>query len=185
MVGLDSHPGMLAAARGHAVELVEGDMRAFDLGRTFDRVLIPYTGLYCLPDDEAVVSCLECVARHLTPDGRLLFDGYLVDPELEAGACGPDWLTSVHDGEVRVDVYERSEHDPATRRFTVTYIHVVHGDDGTTQHSYTLDHHYLGSEDASALLSAAELRTDGLWGDFDDGPLTPDSERLVVRARKA
>src|SRR5690606_24072175 len=61
------------------VSFVDADMTSFSLGRTFDRVIIPFTGLYCLLSEEAVLQCFRCVAAHLGRDGAFVFDAYAAD----------------------------------------------------------------------------------------------------------
>jgi SAM-dependent methyltransferase len=66
-VGLDFSPDMLAEAqrkaneRGVAVEWMQGDMRAFDLGRTFDFVFFTANSLLHLHAAEDLVSCFRSV----------------------------------------------------------------------------------------------------------------------------
>ena len=86
ITGVELNPAMQRAAtnrisqwppeRRDAVELVTADMRTLALERTFDRIIVPYCGLYCLKDDKEVVATLRRLADHLTPDGLLVFDGY-------------------------------------------------------------------------------------------------------------
>src|SRR6478672_8078742 len=72
-VGLELSPGMLAEAqrkageRGVRVGWVQGDMRDFDLGRTFDLVLIAANSLLHLHEVGDLVSCFRSVRRHLAP----------------------------------------------------------------------------------------------------------------------
>ena len=39
-------------------------------------------------------------------------------------------------------------------------------------------------DELAALLEGAGLRVQSVWGDFDESPLSPDSPRLIVLARK-
>ena len=70
---LELSPDMLGAAerKAHAqgveVEWVAGDMREFDLGRTFDFVFIAANSLLHLHETDHLVSCLRSVRRHLAP----------------------------------------------------------------------------------------------------------------------
>lgn len=79
-VGLDLSSDMLAEARrkadecGVAVEWLQGDMRSFDLGRTFDLVFITGNSLLHLDEVDDLVSCFGSVRRHLAPGGRFIFD---------------------------------------------------------------------------------------------------------------
>ena len=73
-VGLELSPAMLAEAqrkadeRGVEVEWVQGDMREFDLGRTFDLVFIAANSLLHLHEAEDLVDCFRSVRRHLAPE---------------------------------------------------------------------------------------------------------------------
>src|SRR5688572_5062959 len=78
--GLELSPDMLAEARSKAdaraleVEWVQGDMRDFDLGRTFDLVLIAGNSLLHLHETDDLVSCFRSVRAHLAPGARFVFD---------------------------------------------------------------------------------------------------------------
>ena len=79
-VGLDLSSDMLAEARSKAdergvvVEWLQGDMTAFDLGRTFDFVFITANSLLHLHEIDDLVSCFRSVRRHLAPGARFIFD---------------------------------------------------------------------------------------------------------------
>lgn len=117
-VGLDLSPDMLIEARrkaderGVAVEWVQGDMREFDLGRTFDLVLITANSLLHLHEAEDLVSCLRAVRRHLAPGARLVLDVFNPGVRFLADADGVrrtrDSLafTDPDHGAVSVDVAE-------------------------------------------------------------------------------
>lgn len=93
-VGLDFSPDMLAEARrkankrGVAVEWVQGDMRAFDLGRTFDFVFIAANALLHLHEAEDLVSCFQSVREHLAPGARFAFDVFNPTMRMLAEADG-------------------------------------------------------------------------------------------------
>jgi SAM-dependent methyltransferase len=84
ILGLDQSPEMLAACRRKMLEessdvqsrvrLVEEDMRQFELSRQFALVTIPFRPFQHLVDVDDQLACLECVHRHLTESGRLVFD---------------------------------------------------------------------------------------------------------------
>src|SRR3712207_281671 len=109
---------MLAEARrkadesGVAVEWLQGDMTAFDLGRTFDLVFIAGNSLLHLHEVDDLVGCFRSVRRHLAPGARFIFDVFNPSVSVLAEADGhrrtreslsfadPDL------GRVRVDVAE-------------------------------------------------------------------------------
>ena len=115
-VGMDFSSDMLAEAqrkaneRGVTVEWLHGDMRAFDLGRTFDFVFIAANSLLHLHEAEDLVSCFESVRRHLAPGARFVFDVFNPSVRLLAEADGVRRtreslsFTDPDRGEVSVDV---------------------------------------------------------------------------------
>lgn len=62
------------------VQLEQGDMRQFDLGRTFALVTLPFRPFQHLLTVDDQLACLGCIQRHLQPGGRLVFD--LFNPSL-------------------------------------------------------------------------------------------------------
>ena len=117
-VGLDLSPEMLDEARlkanerGVAVEWMQGDMRAFDLGRTFDLVFIAANSLLHLHEADDLVSCFRSVRRHLAPGARFVFDVFNPSVRLLAEADGVRRtreslsFTDPDRGDVSVDVAE-------------------------------------------------------------------------------
>jgi len=91
VTGLDLSPAMLELARRKAADLppaiaqrltfVQDDMSAFDLGRTFPLILVPFRAFQHLLEPAAQRRALSCMRRHLAPGGHLVID--LFDPRLE------------------------------------------------------------------------------------------------------
>ena len=197
VVGLDLDDGLLALAErlrdrlrpaaAGLIELVHGDMRGFDLGRTFDRVILPYGGLYCLTTPDERRRCLAAIRRHLAPGGQVLFDVYYADPvhdDLIGGGVtedGPTKVATLRWRGRRWDVHERSRWDTAQQRVDVTYEHIPHG--GGDPVITGLTHHYLLQRELLPLFANAGLRVDDLHGDFAGGPIVETSELLVGRAQ--
>ena len=117
-VGLDLSSDMLAEARrkadecGVVVEWLQGDMTAFDLGRTFDFVFITANSLLHLHEIDDLVSCFRSVRRHLAPGARFIFDVFNPSVRVLAEADGLRRtreslsFTDPDRGRVRVDVAE-------------------------------------------------------------------------------
>jgi SAM-dependent methyltransferase len=117
-VGLDNSSDMLAEAqrkadeRGVAVEWVHNDMRAFDLGRTFDFVFIAANSLLHLHAAEDLVSCFRTVRRHLAPGARFVFEVFNPSVRMLAEADGVRrtreslTFTDPDRGRVTVDIAE-------------------------------------------------------------------------------
>lgn len=85
IVGLDASPAMLSVCRkklsresefvqSKVTDLVQGDMRAFELGREFSLVTIPFRPFQHLLTVEDQLSCLLSIRRHLVAGGKLILD---------------------------------------------------------------------------------------------------------------
>lgn len=181
VVGVERDPELLAMARtavhglskaaSAGVELRQGDMRSVSLDRRFDRVLIPFGGLWCMLDDDDLDATLGTVVRHLAPGGRVAFDVYRADAfhaEAEPDDVPDEAFTPV--GRVEVDgaaweVLERSTWDKPRQRIDVTYLYVDeagHAVEGTIAQRYLLEPQLL------AALTRAGLRPTHIADRFRD-----------------
>lgn len=134
VVGLDLSTAMLAGAeakRGSKppdvaarMTFVAGDMTAFELGRQFALVIIPFRAFMAVLEPAGQRACFEAVRRHLVPGGRFVVD--LFDPRLEW--CVPSVVDPPNRGrdsvrhpvsgrEVQVDILSR-HNDPYLQRLT-------------------------------------------------------------------
>ncbi len=197
LVGVDIDGDLLGMARnrraalaaGLELEFVEADMAklgALDLQRKFDRVIIPYGGLYCLLDEAALTATLRAVARHLSPTGELILDVWAAD-SFHADAAPedlePDWLERVKVVEVdgqRIEVLEKSRWDRDKQRIDVTYLHVVVGEETGTEG--LVEQRYLLAEQLRSYLQAVGLGRVEFFGDFEGGAYERSSGLLVVTA---
>lgn len=95
--GLDSSRWMLERCRARAaseppdvrarIDLHAGDMRDFDLGRTFALITIPFRAFQHLITVDDQVACLRSIYRSLTSGGRLILD--LFNPSIPRLALDP------------------------------------------------------------------------------------------------
>lgn len=198
LVGVDLDPGLLALARhrcGRArprpasLRLIAGDMRTLALGRAFDRVLIPYSGIFCLADEAEVIAALSRAREHLAPGGEVIFDAYQVDAvhdELAGEAIVDDPPIAVAELRWRgrdYDVLEASRWRPGEQVVEVRYEHRPR--DGGAPIRSAIRHRYLLVRELPRLLVAAGLRLLALEGGFEGAPLDEASEQFVVRAAAA
>lgn len=80
VVGLDHAPGMLDVARERLpddVPLRHGDMRRFDLERTFDLVTCLFSAIGHVRDEGDLDAAIAAMARHVTPGGAVLVEPWL------------------------------------------------------------------------------------------------------------
>ncbi|MFK7987199.1 MAG: class I SAM-dependent methyltransferase [Sandaracinaceae bacterium] len=192
VTGVECDAGMLAEARAHpheSVTLVEGDMRDLNLGATFDRIILPFTGLYCLPDEDALDRCLTGVRRHLAPGGLFAFDVYAADGFHEEARPEDypddqmDHVTDIEHGGERLAVFESSSWDRDAQTMLARYTY--RREDGTTRASIPIHHRYVLRDQLSAALETAGLASLGVFGSFDGAPYDRDSASMIVMAERA
>lgn len=85
--GIDSAPAMLEVARERLpdnVPLRHGDMRRFDLGRSFDVVTCLFSAIGHVRDEGDLDAAVAAMARHVAPGGLLVIEPWLT-PETVRG----------------------------------------------------------------------------------------------------
>jgi SAM-dependent methyltransferase len=195
VVGLDLAEPMLAIARAKVaaleeaerarIALVAGDMRAFDLGRRFRTVTIPYRAFLHLLTVEDQMRALARVLAHLAPDGRLILN--IFDPRLDLlVADGGVWreqgvFTHPVSGR-RVLVAAARRHD-ATRQVITERRRFEEIDaDGRvveTRHA-DLALRWVYRYEMEHLLARAGFAVEALHGDFQRGPFRSGGEQIWI-----
>jgi SAM-dependent methyltransferase len=196
VVGIDSSQAMLARARTKAgralarrLELVEADMRDFDLGRQFELVICPASGFHHLLTTDDQVRCLGCVRRHLAPDGIFVAD---MRSLTAVGWDDPstavlEWVRSDPDTGDTVSKTVSLWGDGATQVLHATHIYDRTDPSGRPKERRTLefDLRIVGRYEAVLLLEKAGLELTRVYGDYDLGPYTRDSEHMILVARRS
>jgi SAM-dependent methyltransferase len=190
VVGLELDPALLSLARRSApsgVELIPGDMRKFELGSKFERVLVPFTAFYCLLTRADAIACLRSVRRHLAQGGMLAFDAYSADgfhAESSPRDIDPDELSELvsfeHRGR-RWDVLEKSSWDKRRQRLDVTYLYRSR----RRELAIEIPQHYWLSSQVAPLFARAGLRVRSIHGGFRNQRYSKNSTLLVVTAERA
>ena len=97
ITGLDSSQFMVeecrsrTAAAGLSAEIVRDDMRAFDLGRKFDLVIVPGASFQLFDERGDAVSALERARAHLLPDGLMVMSLFMPYYEIINEALDGVW----------------------------------------------------------------------------------------------
>ena len=181
--GLELSPPMLAEARrkaderGVAVEWVQGDMRSFDLGRTYDLVIIAANSLLHLHGADDLVSCFRSVRRHLAPGARLVLDVFNPSVRMLALADGVrrrrDALSYVDPerGVVHVDVAETYDAAAQVTRGTWYFSTDAEPDFVVAP----LEIRSIFPQELPLLLTIGGLRVVERYGDWSRTPFTSDA----------
>lgn len=195
VVGIDVSPSMLERARvamaeedeavQDLVELVEADMRDFDLGRTFRLAILPYRVFAHARTTEQQMATLHAVRGHLDPGGRIV-----LNVTVPNAADLTAWDGLRHEGQFtlpdgqRAVLWRQVEYEPGTQELTFHFV-VDHLDpDGVVTHrvhgTSTVRQTTPGEVDHALARAGFMLRD--RWGWFDRRPLGPQSSEYVVSA---
>ncbi|WP_104989840.1 class I SAM-dependent methyltransferase [Deinococcus sp. NW-56] len=186
VTGLDGSAEMLAVARGRLpgeVELTVGDLRTFDLGRTFDLVSCVFDSLNNLLTPEDLGAALGRARAHLRPGGLLACDlnTRLGVRELwEGGAV--EGLVTTPDGR-EVHYHWSHHHDPeADLGIVQAFCRVEDGQGGWEE--FTETHRERGYDplDLAPLLEAAGFERWEIVEYPDYARPTPETPRVWVFA---
>jgi len=197
VVGLDREPHLLRAARRRQgqlrpaerarLQLVRGDMEHLQVGAQFERILLPYNGLYCLLGRRALARCLRSVRAHLAPGGQFVFDVWAADRFARDAASSAHRdddeaiVSLAHRGQTW-DVFEASRLSCGAQRLDVTYTYVSR--ERGRRVTCRIEQRYAPSRELMQALEAAGLRVRARWGGFAEQPFGRSSELLVVVASR-
>lgn len=199
VTALERDPGMRARAETRRaaeptevrerLTIVDADMRDFHFDARFDRVVIPFTGIYCLLSEADLDACLARVRAHLAPGGRLVFDAYAADA-FHRESRPEDYPEDRHEHVATLDIdgemiaaLERSRWDRPTQRMDATYVYL--DEEGAIRAEIGIGHRYLLSTQVEPALARAGLTLDVMHGDFEGAPFGPESGSMIVFASAA
>ena len=186
IAGLDAAESMLAVLReklshetqdvqAKVLQLAQGDMRAFDLGRQFALATIPFRPFQHLITVEDQLACLESIRRHLVISGKLILD--LFNPSIPGLAqnegrigieFGDEPAFTMPDGRKIVRKHKIAERDLFAQVQQIELIYYVTHPDGRQErlmHAFPM--RYLFRYEAEHLLARAGFVVEQLYADYD------------------
>jgi hypothetical protein len=158
------------------VSLHRGDMRNFDLGRTFRLVTIPFRPFQHLITVEDQLACFSAIRRHLAPDGRLVFDVFnpsihnLAKP-VDGAETDEEPSFTLPDGRMIVRRHRMVQRDLIQQVNTGELIYYVTHPDGRQERLvHPSQMRCIFRFEAEHLLARAGFIVDQVHSDFDGSP---------------
>ncbi|MCK1733772.1 class I SAM-dependent methyltransferase [Bradyrhizobium sp. 138] len=186
VLGGDLSAAMLERARNHARAhavgpgFVQLDMRNFDLGgQTFDTVIVAMNSVLHLHSRDEFKGFFGSVGRHLSPNGRLVFDAFL--PNIAMLNADPDkrelTATVVHGALGTITVEETARYDPLTQVRHVNWYWSSETENDFWQ--VPLQMRCVFPQEMPLLIASGGLSLIERFGDFDRSPMVAGSMRQV------
>jgi SAM-dependent methyltransferase len=201
VTGLDISEEMLQWTRAQIPEklreknvLIQGDMRRFHLAHQYPLIIVPCNTFAYFDDSEALQS-LQCVKHHLTRHGQLVmavpnpaqyasFEDDLQQAELSESEPISDFIEPISGNPVQVYAYE--EFDKVRKILKVLWALDELFPDGQVKRFQHMIYYYLRSlEDIQELLRTVRMSVMQVYGDYQGGPLDPDSHEMIIIAVNA
>ncbi len=178
--GVDASAEMVAKLRekpgGDRIPVVVDDFAHADAGQGFSLVVLAANTIFALPDQVAQVACFRNAASHLGPSGRFVVEAWL-----------PDLGSFRHNRLVRPRItrsdtmsIETAELDPVEQIMRTTQAVFSNG----SVRLYPANHRYAWPAELDAMATAAGLRLDCRWADWEKAPFVDASTTHVSVYRK-
>lgn len=174
--GIDASPAMVArlAAKpgGDRIDVTVGDMADVEAlappaGARFGVVFAAFNTLFNLTDPTAQQRCLRGAAARLEPDGCVVVEANVFDPDPE-----PREALTVRSTEPGRVVLSVSRADPATQTVTGQFVDLV---DGAAVRLRPWSLRYSSPEQLDDLAAGAGLTLAARWGGWRGEPFTDAS----------
>lgn len=200
MVGLDVSPDMLAVLRAALarepedvqarVRVIDGDMRAFDLGETFPLIVLPFRSFQHMLTPADQRAALRRIKAHLRPGGTVVLDLFNPSiPMLGDAAWGkypiPEPEFTMPDGRKVTRSFRVLRRDFVNQVQHVEFIIDVAHPDGRSEHrTEAFEVRYLFRYEAEYLLECEGFRVEAVYGGYDRSPFgTTYPGELILVAR--
>jgi SAM-dependent methyltransferase len=181
--GIDASPAMLerlaakAAAAGVTVHAHQGDFAGVDVATPggFAVVLVAFNTLFNLADAGAQQRCLAAVAERLRPDGHLVVEAFVPEPDAATpgGAVTPTLI------EADRVVLQVTQSDPEAQTVTGSVVSIT--EEGIRLRPWRI--RWATPVELDGMAARAGLERADRWADWDRRPFDDDSPRHVTLYR--
>jgi SAM-dependent methyltransferase len=172
------------------IEVVDADMRTFELHERFTLVIAPFRALLHNLTDDDHLACFRRVRAHLRPHGRFAFNVFHPSLEFMSQHAGPlagvwRWASTTErpDG-VSIVRSDANRYDTVNRRIHSLLRYEEYASTGALTRTFLhrLELSYLYPSDIRRLLQEAGFRSIDIRGGFDGRVFERDTDELVVEA---
>lgn len=198
VVGIDYAKDMLDIARrkrdavglsDRELRLVHADALRLNLREAFDWVCVFFNTFLAFPTLEEQDQLMRVVLRHLKPNGRFWVDLFQPDYRLLAAEVSTGlepfvfYVPPLERTVFKTTDVRRSPHRQVQR---VTFNYRWFEKDGVEKGAKThFDMTWMFAREFQLLVERHGLRVERLFGNYDGGPLTDDSPRIIARCCRA
>ena len=173
------------------VNLIQGDMRDFDLKTKFNLVTTPFRPFQHLETVDDQISCLNCIHRHLEPGGLMILDifnpslaGITADTIGKEVDAEPEFTTPEGIKVRRFNKTNRRDHFKQVLDVELIY-YLIHPDGREERLVHAFKMRYLFRYEAEHLLARCGFEVLELYADYRKNPYgSAYPGELIFLARK-
>jgi SAM-dependent methyltransferase len=161
------------------IEIVKGDMRVFDLGRTFNWIIIPFRSFQWLITESDRITCLESIKQHMDSTSTTVIT--LFNPLtdfIEHWGIYKDiegLNIDLPDGKSLRRFESQGRHDKVNQVIECNNIYRIYkNNELISEHKHNFDLFYMYPDQVRGLLQSNGLMIESVYGYYDFQPIKDD-----------
>lgn len=186
VTGIDISESMLKRARKNSstVEWIQGDVRSFDLEKTFPLIIYPYESIHQMLNFGDLEAMLCQVRSHLTKGGKFIAtflnpsNEFLLDLLLFGGKRVLDGIYPSPDGKGNIVSTMTQEYDSQEHLLTYNFFFNVPGEPEEIVEKLPVRLYF--PREMEALLKYNGFAIEHWFGDYDRSPYNAESPYMIV-----
>jgi ubiquinone/menaquinone biosynthesis C-methylase UbiE len=163
------------------INILNGDMSCFHLGRQYECIIIPWRALQWLPVEEKTIECLKCVYEHLSDHGIFVFDIFKPRTYDEKWLGKEEISYDITDGEKRI-IRSTVNHYADTEKKYIQYKNKIRitekGEERTEEDLLTIKYYHY--EDIAGILKKMKFKIEEEYGYYDKRGIDDGEEMIFV-----
>lgn len=173
--GIDASPAMVSKLRarpgGDSIAVTMGDFSDVEVEGKFSLIFVVFNTFFGLLTQELQTRCFRKVAEHLTDDGTFLIEAFVPDLTRfsERQSVRVNTITSE-----RVSL-QVAQHDPVQQRIKSQHVVFINNE----ARLYPVEVRYAWPSELDLMAQLAGLRLRNRWGNWDQEPFGPHSEKHI------